>query len=375
MDKGYLVQLDGLRFLAVSGVMIGHWYMTSENLLVLGPYLASAGVNLFFVLSGFLICRILISNQDSEQGHLHTLKVFYARRFLRIFPLYYGVLFWCLVFAVPFARQYFISLVTYTANYQVGLTKGWLASMTHLWSLCVEEQFYLVTPFLILFFSRKYHLALFGSLIAISLVFKLGCLLLIADQELAGWITYSFTPGCIDAFAMGGILAYLSLYDQRRLSTILTKYWWVFVALGIANVVIHFGDFGWLSMVLGRTTISIFFFWVIGLASMNLLARPVSSFLGFGPVRYLGKISYGIYVFHHFMAWSFSQFGLPASPLYYLVCTLALSMVSWHLFESPINGLKKYFSYGGLNSKPRAIILEANTQSGEIAKTSDDPRL
>jgi peptidoglycan/LPS O-acetylase OafA/YrhL len=86
MNKGYLRPLDGLRLIAVSFVMFDHWTFNSSYSIMLG-WLANSAVNLFFVLSGFLIARILMmQKQKAAQGLLTS---FYARRFLRIFPLYY----------------------------------------------------------------------------------------------------------------------------------------------------------------------------------------------------------------------------------------------------------------------------------------------
>ncbi len=150
---GYMKQLDGLRFLAVSAVMFGHWTLTIPALKTFDLYSATFGVNLFFVLSGFLIAQILLKNKQQEKPAA-ILRTFYIRRFLRIFPLYYAVVFVGILINLPGARAYFLSLVTYTANYPFGISTN-LGYLSHLWSLCVEEQFYIFSPSLLYLFQPE----------------------------------------------------------------------------------------------------------------------------------------------------------------------------------------------------------------------------
>ena len=105
MNKGYLRPLDGLRLIAVFFVMLDHWTFNSSYSKMLG-WLANSAVNLFFVLSGFLIARILMrEKQNATKGLLTS---FYSRRFLRIFPLYYLSIALCLIYKIPSAGKIYI---------------------------------------------------------------------------------------------------------------------------------------------------------------------------------------------------------------------------------------------------------------------------
>ena len=140
----YLPELDTLRALAVTGVIVHHYVPAHE----LG-ILAIGGVELFFVLSGFLITRLLLAaRREVERGRQHraaALGRFYARRALRIFPLYYLVVAVLAAVDLPPAREILPWLLTYTLNFHMA-SRGYVDHFAHFWTLAVEEQFYLVWP-------------------------------------------------------------------------------------------------------------------------------------------------------------------------------------------------------------------------------------
>lgn len=340
-------QLDGLRFLAVSLVMFGHWTEAMPALHKFDLYAASFGVNLFFVLSGFLIAQILILNKKSEESPVNILRTFYVRRFLRIFPLYYAVVFGCLMLRVPFARPYYESLITYTVNYPIALGDN-LYYMTHLWSLSVEEQFYIFFPFLILFLPSKYQMKTFIALVALALFFRLAVSIAPIDRSKAWWICYGFTPGCLDCFGLGAIIAYLRVNNREYLQKLLSKKILLWVSLFVYMLLVFYEvrfPNNIISMALIRLSCSVCCFFIIGLASESLIAGLPKLILQAKPVIYLGKISYGLYVYHHFMPWVFLHFRVANEQVFYLPVTILVSALSWHLFESPINNLKNKFNY------------------------------
>ena len=126
------------------------------------------GVQLFFVLSGFLITGILLRCRGDEDagGKISRMRQFYVRRFLRIFPLFYAVLFAAALLNIRPVRETLLWHVSYLSNLQMALAGGWSGPVSHFWSLAVEEQFYLLWPCLILFLPRKY--LLWAILIAIA---------------------------------------------------------------------------------------------------------------------------------------------------------------------------------------------------------------
>ena len=324
-------KLDGLRLIAVSAVAFGHWVDMPEYkwLGPLNKFLAMSGVNLFFVLSGFLITQILLSNKN-EKG---VLGQFYIRRFLRIFPLYYFILAVGVILAIPPAREYFIWYSTYTANIKMGLAQFDSAYFTHLWSLAVEEQFYILFPFLVLFVPH--NLRMFKSLVVTGVVSRLLLFLLI---DKPWFIAYTFTVCCFDSFGIGAILAYYKLHNPAKLDELLSRPAVFFFAFVAAITVFVIG--GVFDTVLTRLLFSVFCFWVIGKASEGgggILSHPVAV--------YLGRISYGIYVYHYFMSYIFGFVDLPYEKIYFPFVTVGLAALSFHFFENPINNLKKYFHY------------------------------
>lgn len=369
-EKNYLVQLDGLRFIAVSLVMIDHW-LGEANHLPLGYF----GVNLFFVLSGFLITRILITSKQRDQqldrGHGHSLKAFYIRRSLRIFPIYYLTILVLAVLNFQAVRKTFWWLVTYTPNIWIVIHQTWLGAIDHLWSLAVEEQFYIFFPFLVLFIPDRY---LFRSLFwLIGLSFLLRVYLYVTQ---APWMAqFVLMPTCLDAFGMGGILAYLMVNQRARFVQLISNNG--FLILSFLLYILNLYLMKWLPSATGhlhrnvatditdRFATSLFCMFLIGRAVVGF-GQPMKWLLENRVSNYLGQISYGLYLFHNLVfnyyhtpptyptlrAWNKAVSLIPAldsTPIlklgYFYILTVLVAMVSWHLIEKPINALKDKFSY------------------------------
>ncbi|AXY74142.1 acyltransferase [Paraflavitalea soli] len=339
----YMPQLDGVRTIAVSAVMASHWIFTGNSKLLTG-LTGEGGVNLFFVLSGFLITNILLMGKEQPgMGKFQLLKQFYIRRFLRIFPLYYFVVIAGFIFSIPAVRNHMLWFLTYTANYFIAWQKGGGIFYTHLWSLAVEEQFYIFFPFVVLLTPRRYYLPVFFTLISIAILFRIIPYFLLDDALLAYWVAYAFTPGCFDAFAIGAILAYFFRYHPQDLQAILRKRW-IFVTAFVLWMVLSYFGIGMPK----RTVFSIFCFWMVGMAATHSFTGAFGGFLKNKVVVYLGRISYGLYVYHHFMPWVFSSLGFEDSwqtRLLYLPVTVLIATASWFLMEKPITDLKQYFEY------------------------------
>src|SRR5215470_2833769 len=212
---GHLPGLDGVRGLAILLVLAVHFVGNAtpvtwgERLAVkLGNY-GVLGVDLFFVLSGFLITGLLL---DSK-GDPHYFRNFYARRTLRIFPLYYFVL--ALLFvvipalatippALEEARQHQAWLWTYTANFFLAAKSSWaLTYVSHFWSLAIEEHFYLLWPLVVFSFRRetleRICLWVIGAALALRIALSLA-----GVSELSISV---LTPCRVDALCIGGLLA------------------------------------------------------------------------------------------------------------------------------------------------------------------------
>ena len=151
-EKNRVFGLDVLRAIAVLTVVDAHAAGAMGQYAGTNPLhqIIPDGVELFFVLSGFLITRILINSklQDEtlQRGPGHSLKTFFIRRNLRIWPVYYLTIFGLAVVNFQAVRMAFWWLVTYTQNIWIVVNQTWLGAIDHLWSLAVEEQYYIFFP-------------------------------------------------------------------------------------------------------------------------------------------------------------------------------------------------------------------------------------
>lgn len=355
----FMPQLDGLRAIAVGAVLIHH-------LLSLPSPLAEfewghAGVLLFFVLSGFLITGILLRARiDSDlygTSPLWVIRQFYARRFLRIFPLYYFVIFAGAIINLPQIREDFWWLVSYLFNFKIAYVGWFPENIAHFWTLAVEEQFYLFWPWFMLFAPRWALFPLSLTMIAIGPVFRA----LIFDFGLYGPAFYVLTPGCLDSFGIGAALAIMSR-GQSITRKLLSRLSWFALPLGLLSVItvntlsaIGSWHYTWyVHVVFYDTGLALLFCWIVAAASRGI-SGPIGRFLTLTPITYCGRIAYGIYVYHLLLAMLIYKIGVKiglgwkwGDVDYFIVTsliTIATAAVSWHFMEKPLNDEKRRFPY------------------------------
>lgn len=340
-------QIDGLRAIAVIAVLYSHYWNPDSDA-------GSLGVRLFFVISGFLISRILLAQrfaaEDVDRGRVA--RAFYARRALRIFPAYYLVLFVAVAAGVEGMADTWPWHAFYASNLLFTWTGAWDPwPAAPFWTLAVEEQFYLVWPAFMLWLPRRRLAPFLICAILGSLVFK----------EVWGRFHpfslghYILMPAAIDALAAGAILSSLGLLfgvqagAEQRLSR------WLAVASVVALVLVLTGVVEAVPAVV-PTDVSLLLplCWIVFAASRGLpgLAGRV---LGNPALRYLGRISYGIYLWHFIVLALLLQyvpaFGQisPAPGAVRFLCVGALDIgvaaLSWHLLEKPINRWKRNAPY------------------------------
>lgn len=364
----YMIQLDALRALAVFAVMLQHFVPDSSQGSILYFFKSilpwgKLGVSLFFVLSGFLITGILLRCRDTidlaKQNNWFTIKRFYIRRFLRIFPIYYLTLVVTAIASIPSVRETFFWHLTYTSNIYIALTGNWNdGPITHFWSLSVEEQFYLFWPFVILFVPKNKLLATIFITIIIGPLFRLAGV----GASLNSTQIYVLTFSCLDLLGIGAILAFYSYKAAyfKQFKTYLCNFgFWVCGPLLIALQImerLHIGNV--INIVIEPTITAFFFVWLIDRAAQGF-GGVTGTILELKPLVYLGKISYGIYVYHNFMnpiisdilPNVFQHSGLPypssltSQVFLKTVATLIVAVLSWHIIEKPINDFKKHFGY------------------------------
>jgi peptidoglycan/LPS O-acetylase OafA/YrhL len=204
----YYAAVDGMRGLAILLVLIEHWWAYKRGIFGALPY-GDLGVTMFFVLSGFLISEILFKSR--QQPARSALRRFWWRRVLRIFPVFYLYLAVAAILRVPQSDQLLLWNLTYTTNIYNSLT-GDIGhrAFSHIWSLCVEEQFYLVWPILALLLPRR------GVLAAIVLAGVGGLLFRVLTLEASGThapvAAYRLTVSCLDALCLGSAIAYIKTF-------------------------------------------------------------------------------------------------------------------------------------------------------------------
>jgi peptidoglycan/LPS O-acetylase OafA/YrhL len=378
LSNRHILALDGLRGLAIIAVIFCH-----VNWELGGPFASGAvdgpvamifawgwiGVDLFFVLSGFLITGILFD----AKGCPGYFRNFYARRALRIIPLYYGFLFFVVALnridtpMIPWiSKTDLLWLGTYTYNFRVGLGGAGIDDMHHFWSLAIEEQFYLIWPLAVLALSRRNLMWTCVVIAAASFLLRLA----IVASGARPISAFFLTPCRVDGLIAGSwlALAWRNQSDWERV-----RAWAAPTAWGIAAVLLaialaqgHFipdADInrmplavidGRVVVTVGLAALAIVFSAVIVLA-LNLAERSwLRQFLESRWLCAVGKYSYAIYVFHALILSLTVQVFSPASelPLFaakwaVVIWVLATSFVvawgSYHLYEKHFLRLKARF--------------------------------
>ncbi|MCA9421929.1 MAG: acyltransferase [Nitrospira sp.] len=351
----HMPQLDSLRALAALGVYLQH-FLFQDNILTSTVPLGDLGVRLFFVLSGFLITGILLNARHGIRSSRATLFTmawhFYMRRFLRLLPVFYVSLIIGLIFSQEL-RQYVWWFFLYLQNIQFAIL-GDFSFGAHLWTLAVEEQFYLLWPLLVFFVSDKLLL----PTMILTMVLGLVSRLVFVGFDLTHFQASMLTPSHLDTLGAGGVLAIL--YAQRR--TLRARYsrnLWLFFFTGLTALFVVLlakltGFPSTVEFILGGLGAGLFFMWVIGNAAIGFHG-PLGWVLDLSLLQYLGKISYGMYVYHWFVpkiALTFAETTGVVVPtaewvqfLLYSTISIFIAMFSWHMMENPILRLKKKFSY------------------------------
>lgn len=355
----HLPSLDGVRGLAIALVLFHRFDLYPETssvsrLLARVSDLGWIGVQLFFVLSGFLITGILLDSKRSA----NYFAAFFMRRALRILPLYYAALVVGLVL-VPLALGQPLRagdeplLWCFLSNWP----PPHHSVFPHFWSLAVEEQFYWVWPFVVYALDARKLVWLCGALAVAALVVRIAAFGAGLDPEQV----YTWTICRMDALANGAALAALFRIDVAR-EWMARSRWWI-AALTLALVLAAFAPthryerIGSAGQTLGYSVLALAFAVVVGAAAQGELAKRgfVMRFFSLAPLQTLGKYSYGAYILHvpihHWLVryWSHGEGDstLVEALTYAAVgfaVTLVAAVVVYHLYERHFLALKKRFT-------------------------------
>jgi peptidoglycan/LPS O-acetylase OafA/YrhL len=348
MGGVYQPQLDGLRALAILGVLFHHYGLHIPEFFEYGPI----SVRLFFALTGYFITLWLWKAEDAARARgtsvWRALPVFHARRLLRIVPpLYLSVLI-AAVLGLGEVRASFGWHLAFLSNFHVVQTGYWPEVTSHLWSLSVQEQFYLLWPVLILLTPRKWFLPVLAAAAVAAFAYRLGCVL----GDINPVIRWTMVFGSLDSFATGAFVAWLG---QGRLGTIIMtdrQRWsfgiFAFFCLLVARWLRYFPQTDpWIATI--EIWEAVFIGWVIAATAQGWTGW-FGRFLSWAPLVYIGQISLGIYLYHilvHILLGPWlGRLGItPATHNTLRVWLLAgfaiaAAALSWHLLEKPLSKLK-----------------------------------
>jgi peptidoglycan/LPS O-acetylase OafA/YrhL len=363
----YVYELDAIRGISAIWVMLFH----------LQPdifFFPVPGVDVFFVLSGYLMTSIILAKKDSG----HFFRVYYARRALRIIPTYLvGLLF--VLTVIPLASRTpqptdawlnYLTLTQLVPFYWGGEIQAFNSRFGHTWTVAIEVQFYLLYPILLYYVSKRYYLPIMVLMLVFSYMLR--------ESGMPVFLLLTRWDGLI----FGGVIAIMEQQAQYPYRKTIYKCLFVGAAISFIYLIaefIHYGidphqkpiDFthpsnsSWLGGI----------FLAISLASAGVVALIVLhtgktwlSVLRSNWLSYLGKISYGLYLYHLLAFWVIDgldvrlglteKLGTFSMNLIKIALTIIVSSLSWHFMEKPILRLKKHFQY--LKPKP---VLDTNLTS------------
>jgi len=365
----YIPQFDIIRFFAAFMIVIYHSYIAWKGwfglpgLLSTGDYKTLSGtgyhidqfirnlpvgVDIFFFISGYLLTYLLVIEKQ-KYGKVNVPK-FYIRRGLRIWPLYFF-----LVAIAPFLVNWlgekqpvYWPTIALINNFQTIWTQEWTYPFAHFWSICIEEHFYLFWPLIIAFVPEKKLPHAIAMLLCFSWGYKIYTYIFLSSN----WYQlYLHTFSRMDVILLGGLLAvfYLKKPFEFRL------HWLVMTLISVILVfLLAFDDMSNYENMLNGVTRRFVYILLMGLLMMDILFNPghKTAIGRFKPLLYLGKVSYGIYMYGNILVLVvikkvLMQYGITNIYLYFFIIfasSLIVPVISYELLEKPFLKLKQRFS-------------------------------
>jgi peptidoglycan/LPS O-acetylase OafA/YrhL len=362
-------QLDALRFLAAFMVVFVHAYENWINWFGIPKPLTSAdpkaynwfgqhlsrlignfnfGVDMFFLISGFLITYLLLK-EKKEAGKIN-IKNFFIRRTLRIWPLYFFIigLSPLLVWWMGWPHPEYKPVIFFYNNFRTIATERWDFPFAHFWSICVEEHFYLVWPFLIAFIPTKKLPFVFLFVMAISIGYRYHAH---GNPDVTWYSVYLNTISRIDALALGGLVAWIHFHRPFRLRMPLAVRILIYIGILWSLSTDDLGDWPNAFELAWK---KYFYLLLIGLMMMNYVFNPEAKMRWSAnhPINYLGRCCFGIYLWGNILLQILlHKLILPHIPsgngwLYWSIVlgmSLLVPIISYELIEKPFMKLKSRF--------------------------------
>lgn len=349
-SKTYMTQLDTVRAVSIGLVLVQHFsprssFFGSEGMFPIG----FIGVDIFFVLSGFLITRSLLRERGDGTPLLKKALRFTGRRALRLFPVYYLVLTLGVAFNFSDIRDFWPWMFGYASNFLAARDGHPTWGYTQFWSLAVEEQFYLLWPWVVWLAPERHLRRVFVGFVLSGVLVRA---LMYASDAPPIAIRFS-TFALLDLFGMGALLAHHHHAGDGRPGAFRAGAW-----VGLAGLLVvlsarllrvpHLSDPG----------TSLIFFSLCGALIYTHVIDGAARGFGWGrlfwesPILvHVGKVSYGLYVYHNFVVLllpgALALVGLQLSGIFVVdfplltALSIAVATLSWHLYEKRILVLKE----------------------------------
>jgi peptidoglycan/LPS O-acetylase OafA/YrhL len=325
IDTARILQLDGLRAFAVLMVFVNHAFRSQ---------LLWSGVDLFFILSGFLITGILVERRGQTTLNQYLVS-FYERRARRILPPYLALLgLTSIVFGIGWIRHWYLFVFLMNTAPFLELARPY--SLGVLWSLAVEEQFYFLWPFAVYLLNETALASLAGSLVLTAPLLRW-----IATAYFPGhWHVYTSTPFRMDLLAAGALLALV--WRRRRAAIERFGGYGLVLACLAAIPLLLFSRYPWFQPAANSILVNVWLYEIILFGYVGVLLWALSGrvvgILKLRPLVYVGRISYTLYLVHETVITvvrDHLHHYLPGTPIA-LAISLLFAAVSWHCLESPI---------------------------------------
>jgi peptidoglycan/LPS O-acetylase OafA/YrhL len=352
--------LDGLRAVAALSVIYYHSAMNDIHL----PFsqLGWVGVDLFFVLSGFLITSVLLKTRETS----NYFRVFYARRALRIFPIYYAAV--AAVFCAPLLLPYYPAYGWTTqiwywinaSNFPTAMYVHGVTDLTHFWTLAIEEQFYLLWPLLV--YKLRNRTLMYVCVAALPVEYALRLLPVVMHMNAItdNQFSYRLTPLHSEGLFAGAAVAILlsegaigpqSLRLIKQVAVSAGILALLFVRWNSAPQWISASRFSLLAVACAA---------LVAMLVVESRAALLSRILTSGALRRVGRMSFSIYVIHlpimnymklHVFSYPATRIALFGHLVAYLCVTVACACVLWWAVEEPALAMKRHFLYHGSPNK------------------------
>jgi peptidoglycan/LPS O-acetylase OafA/YrhL len=338
---GYMSELDGVRGLAILAVILWHFEPWSSQAMPWGQI----GVRLFFVLGCFLVTAGLLRARDRVAAGTQSIgaaaKAFYVGRYIRLVPMYWLTLIVVAALGYPSVRDNFLWHFFFATNLFIGFTKQFPPDSAHFWFLGVQEQIYLVWPWLVLALSRRALIWVILACIVEAPLYRL------AIMHVDPYFWYFASPFAnLDSIACGALIAWLRHSKDGTALARLTGPGTGWIALALFAFGCSRAEWPFFPGPITETALSLSFAWAVARAATGF-GGAIGAALAGWPLRGTGVVSYGLYIFHPLVAPGLLALGLygPTDTYARLVLatavSYALATAAYYAIEKPIANFKR----------------------------------